>query len=699
MMNNRSGARFEQWANRSVSRFAFLVPLFALAMACGGSLSASAGVNIASPQTGATVSSPVQVSASVTGHQIKALQLYVDTKLAYSVSTTSFTTSQSLAAGSHRLVVQAIDTKGNIFSKAETITVTSSPTTTPPVAVSISPTTAVLQVSKSQQFSSSVSGTTDTAVTWKVNGVIGGNSTVGQISTAGDYVVPAAVPSGGAVTVTAQSQADPTVSANAAVTITSAATTVTVAVSPTSASVTGGTTKQFTATVSGTTNTAVTWGVNGVTGGNTTYGTISSSGVYTAPACPSTSSATVTATSVYDTTAKANAAVTVSGSQSAGTGGNYYVAQNGSDSNSGSACSPWATIHHASTIVGPGSTVHVAPGNYAGPIQTNASGSSSARIRFVSDVKWGAVITDTTGDTAVWLHGSYGPPRGGDYVDIDGFDITGNSPNGIMAYGAYDRILNNRVHDLVVGCDGNGGSGINLQNINLPGGYNEVSGNVVFNVKPPSCTTPHGYGIYFLNPYGVAYNNIVYGNGAGGIQLWHGGTNAVIAHNLIFNNGTYGIVMGCGDNGCGTGTWGTGPTSSDYNTVNNNLIFNNPSGGIREYTSSGYGAAGPHSVFYNNILYNNGSANLSLISTTVSGNVTSVSPSSGTLFVNWQTNGSGDYHLKSGSPAIDSGSTTCASGTSKCVPANAYDGGNRPVNSVWDIGPFEYGSVAGNWPW
>src|SRR5439155_16038186 len=73
-------------------------------------------------------------------------------------------------------------------------------------------------------------------------------------------------------------------------------------------SVGAGGTQQFTATVRNTSNTAVTWQVNGVTGGNATVGTISSSGLYTAPASPAT--VTVTAVSQADTTKRAEAHMT-----------------------------------------------------------------------------------------------------------------------------------------------------------------------------------------------------------------------------------------------------------------------------------------------------------------------------------------------------------------------------------------------------
>ena len=60
----------------------------------------------------------------------------------------------------------------------------------------------------------------------------------------------------------------------------------TVTVSPGWVLLTAGQTEQFTATVANTNNTAVIWQVGGVTGGNATLGTISSTGLYTAPADP-----------------------------------------------------------------------------------------------------------------------------------------------------------------------------------------------------------------------------------------------------------------------------------------------------------------------------------------------------------------------------------------------------------------------------
>jgi len=174
------------------------------------------------------------------------------------------------------------------------------------IAVSVTPPSATVNVNTKQQFSANVTGTTDTSVLWSVNGVASpGNSTVGFIDTTGLYTAPA-LPIN--VTVQAASHAMPSVIGSASVTVVNPPP-VTVTISPTSATVKFGGTKQFTATVQNSTNQSVTWEVNGIVGGNSTVGTISSAGLYRAPRTAMT--VTVTAVSVASPGASASAKVTV----------------------------------------------------------------------------------------------------------------------------------------------------------------------------------------------------------------------------------------------------------------------------------------------------------------------------------------------------------------------------------------------------
>lgn len=186
---------------------------------------------------------------------------------------------------------------------------------TPTVSITISPTTATVSSGGTQQFQATVTGSSNTSVQWKVNNVVGGSAQNGTISSGGLYTAPTTDVSL-QVTVTAVSNADPTKSANATVTVTPVVTpppppppTITVTISPTTATVAEGGTQQFAATVTGTTNTAVTWSVDGVNGGNNTVGTVSTDGLYTAPAAAG--GHTVTATSVADPTKSASASVAV----------------------------------------------------------------------------------------------------------------------------------------------------------------------------------------------------------------------------------------------------------------------------------------------------------------------------------------------------------------------------------------------------
>ena len=94
------------------------------------------------------------------------------------------------------------------------------------VSVSISPSLATMATLATQSFTATVSGSSNTAVTWQVNGISGGNSTAGLVSTTvlgttneAIFLAPSTVPSPASVSVTAVSQADPTKSATATVTI------------------------------------------------------------------------------------------------------------------------------------------------------------------------------------------------------------------------------------------------------------------------------------------------------------------------------------------------------------------------------------------------------------------------------------------------------------------------------------------------
>lgn len=182
--------------------------------------SASAvSVKVTSPTNGATVTSPVNFTASASSaHRITGWYIYVDSTAVYHGGPSrSLSTSVAIAAGTHAVLVRAWDTTGHYGSASLTVTVPSAAPT--PVAVAITPSSTSLSTGQTKQFTASVTGTTSTGVTWSVNGVQGGNSTVGTVSTSGLYTAPAAALSSPA-SVMARSVADTTKSATASVTVT-----------------------------------------------------------------------------------------------------------------------------------------------------------------------------------------------------------------------------------------------------------------------------------------------------------------------------------------------------------------------------------------------------------------------------------------------------------------------------------------------
>lgn len=87
------------------------------------------------------------------------------------------------------------------------------------VLVTISPTAMLVQEGQSQPFSARVSGSSNTAVNWSVNGVPGGNTTVGTITDFGLYTAPLTRPTSPTVSIVAVSQANTAKSATAIATI------------------------------------------------------------------------------------------------------------------------------------------------------------------------------------------------------------------------------------------------------------------------------------------------------------------------------------------------------------------------------------------------------------------------------------------------------------------------------------------------
>ena len=185
-------------------------------------------------------------------------------------------------------------------TKTASAAITLQPNAPPPppsVSISLSPASASLSGGQQIQFGATVSGSSNTAVTWSLSPAVGTLSN-------GLYTAPATVSQQQAVTITATSSADSTKTASAVATLTPAA----VSLKPTTISLSAGGSAQFMATVTGASNTSVTWSLNPQVGSVT-------NGLYQAPATISSNqTVTLTAASIADPTKTAQASISLAAS-------------------------------------------------------------------------------------------------------------------------------------------------------------------------------------------------------------------------------------------------------------------------------------------------------------------------------------------------------------------------------------------------
>lgn len=375
----------------------------------------------------------------------------------------------------------------------------------------------------------------------------------------------------------------------------------------------------------------------------------------------------------------------------------YYVATDGSDSSNGSIDSPWASIGHAARNSGPGDTVMVRGGTYSRGAEINGSQGAPGQL-------W--TLQAYPGEEAIFTSGI---TVSADYVRIQGLHMVG--PGGRLAisdwagYGKHDEIIDNYITGAFTNY-----SGV----IDVWGSDALVEGNTL-NLTHSGTQT---HGIYLMAGKDT--------DGNGGI-LEH--NNTIVRNNTIINPSQYGIHIY--DNRKKTGdpvrlfsnlliegnyvaTSGsrsgiiiqTGSyTEISGITIRNNVLANNPNGGIR---IRDVGVGIDNLKIYNNTIYG-GDYGIEItpddvtnvdvtnnIITNVGRDIYDWSKSSSItvennvftdpMFVNASQN---DFHLQSGSPAIDSGLS--ASGL-----VTDIDGNPRPMDgdsdgaAEYDIGAYEY---------
>ncbi len=343
---------------------------------------------------------------------------------------------------------------------------------------------------------------------------------------------------------------------------------------------------------------------------------------------------------------------------------NLYVSPHGADTHPGTAAKPFRSLARAAKAAKAGTKVFVAPGLYSGGFRTSASGSSGARISFLSTTRWGAKIVPPkhSANRTAW-------DNRGSHVDIVGFEIDGSAyqggvrwTHGIYSGGSYDSIRNNRVHHIAQGiaCNGGGGAAIGVDSY-FKGVNADVIANLVHDIGPPGCRFVQGI---YVSTSGRIRNNVVYRVAEAGIHLWHDANNVVVTNNTVMASNT-GIIVGGGNF-----YHSAGP--NDHTAVYSNIVVDNRMG------ISEQGKTGANNTYRNNLVFQNTVYNWRLKKGM--NHVQTVTAAPG--FVG-HARSQPDLKLASGSAAIGRATPALAESTD-------FDGRPRNASAGFDIGAFQY---------
>jgi hypothetical protein len=324
----------------------------------------------------------------------------------------------------------------------------------------------------------------------------------------------------------------------------------------------------------------------------------------------------------------------------------FYVAPNGSNTNSGTIDAPWQTIQKALNTLLPGQKAFVRGGTYREALTLNRAGTASAPM----------TIEAYPGETAI-IDGEHTRrplviQSGGAYFRIKGFILDRDcctSGGHIDVYGHHVEIVDNEMR--------NGrGKGVYTEE----GSSNvHIIGNWIHHNVTAGGQQDHG--LYMQGNDHFIANNVIHDHPDGfGIQIYDRGSRMIVVNNTVTNNGHSGIVVG-----------GSGGVSNI--TIRNNILANNNSYGVQMDSS----CPTSNVVVDINVIFGNGDG-------AVEGGCSSVSVSgtiaSNPLFVNAGSSSSRNLRVQSGSPAVNAARADFA------MPI-AFGGGARIAPP--DIGAYE----------
>lgn len=345
------------------------------------------------------------------------------------------------------------------------------------VNVQVEPASASVTVTAPQPFGSIVSGASNKNVTWQVNGVTGGNSTMGTISSDGIYQAPANIPSQHQVTVNAISNANGFTKGSANVVIVGG-NAPNVGVTTTPAGVTEvytGTTQTFNANVTGESDKSVTWQVNGIVGGGASTGTISKAGVYSAPnTVPLQPLVLITAVSQANSALSGSYPITVVTVPSAEAPASQTISPGGSatysislNANTGSPKQP-ITLSCSQSSLPPGATCTFSP---------KAVTPSNQAVPFTLTVNVPSGTTAAVKPSELWL----APQFCLGFIPIVGVLLIGEKRNRKWLYLALLCVF----LTILIGCGGGSGSG------SSPSGPNPEAGSYNIQIQGTTAAQPN----------------------------------------------------------------------------------------------------------------------------------------------------------------------------------------------------------------
>jgi hypothetical protein len=315
-----------------------------------------------------------------------------------------------------------------------------------------------------------------------------------------------------------------------------------------------------------------------------------------------------------------------------------------------------------------------------------------ARLTIQCDAPNYGCVLDPGGPTTSYNAAEFNQ---GNYVTMTGFAY-GNHPNSWFAVvdysgvgytgGQYVTIDHNYFHD--VGLTASGGCPAEgmIDTVHGAVGFVATRNKIINYGDYTLASCGYAHGIYTGN--GAVIQNNVIGRVPGyGIQIYTANCGNVVENNTIFDASEGGMIFGGDGVGC-TGAYG-------YNVITNNILENNGTLGTANCPSDCGGIVeldyGPGNLYGNNQFYGNlsgvggSTANCVNCHPSCVNSITTEAPSA--TFLNFQDDGSGNYHLKDTSLAVNS-----ADGTN--APSVDFDGNPRPSRGGYDIGAYQLGLYA-----